>query len=58
MERISSILFQVGVSPDMVKFTLYSYQRKKVLSDINEDATPEMLGITPEDVLKVPTLSF
>ena len=42
----------------MVKFTLYSYLRKKVLSDIDEEATPEMLGITPEDVLKVPTLSF
>merc|ERR1711946_43268 len=54
----NSFCSQVGVSPDMVKFTLYSYQRKKVLSDINEDATPEMLGITPEDVLKVPTLSF
>ena len=52
------LLFQVGVSPHMVKFSLYSYQRKKVLNDIKEDATPEMLGITPDDVLKVATLSF
>ena len=41
-----------------MKFTLYSYQRKKVLSDIDDEATPEMLGITPYDVLKVPTLKF
>ena len=51
-------MFQVGVDRHMVKFSLYSYQRKKVLNDIREDATPEMLGITPEDVLKVATLSF
>ena len=54
----NSFCSQVGVSPNMVKFSLYSYQRKKVLNDIKEDATPEMLGIGPEDVLKVSTLRF
>lgn len=49
---------QVGVPPSMVSFSLYSYQKKKVLNDLKEDATPEMLGITPDDVLKVSALRF
>ena len=49
---------QVGVPVTSVKFSLYSYQRKKVLADIKEDATPESLGIGPEDFLKVGTLRF
>ena len=49
---------QVGVHPSLVKFSLYSYQRKKVLNDLREDATPEILGIGPDDVLKVSSLRF
>ena len=49
---------QVGVHPSHVKFSLYSYQRKKVLNDLREDATPEILGIGPDDVLKVSSLRF
>ena len=49
---------QVGVSPSYVKFSIYSYNRKKVMTDIKEDATPEMLGIGPDDILKVGALYF
>ena len=53
-----SFATQVGVSPNYVNFSIYSYNRKKVMTDIREDATPEMLGIGPEDVLKVGSLHF
>merc|ERR1711925_27584 len=49
---------QVGVPASMVKFSLYSYQRKKVVVDLKDEATPETLGIGPDDVLKVGTLRF
>ena len=54
----NSFCKQVGVPPAAVKFSLYSYHRKKVLNDLREDATPEMLGIGPEDVLKVSAVRF
>ena len=51
---------QVGVSPDMVRFSLYYYWRDTVLTDIPDDDTLEMLGVrvTPEDVLKVDQLRY
>ena len=54
----NSFASQVGVSPNYVTFSIYSYNRKKVMTDIREDATPEMLGIGPDDVLKVGALHF
>merc|ERR1712228_303858 len=54
----SNFCSKVGVPPSMVKFSLYSYTRKKVVHDLQDYATPEMLGIRPEDVLKVSTLKF
>merc|ERR1711915_347768 len=49
---------QVGVPDSMVKFTLYSYHRKKVVADLKDEATPEALGIGPDDVLQVDPLRF
>ena len=49
---------QVGVPTSMVKFSLYSYQRNNIVADLKEDATPEALGMGPDDFLKVGTLRF
>eukprot|EP00092_Neocalanus_flemingeri_P037120 GFUD01040407.1.p1 GENE.GFUD01040407.1~~GFUD01040407.1.p1 ORF type:complete len:179 (+),score=64.07 GFUD01040407.1:44-580(+) len=49
---------KVGVPASMVKFSFYSYQRQKVVVDLKDEATPEALGMGPEDVLKVGTLRF
>ena len=54
----STFATQVGVSPSYVKFSIYSYNRKKVMTNIKEGATPEMLGIRPDDILKVGVFYF
>ena len=49
---------QVGVPISNVKFSLYSYQRKKIVEDLRDEATTESLGIGPDDVLEVGNIRF
>ena len=44
---------QVGVHSSMVKFSLYSYWKNKVIKDLKDDTTHEYLGMGPQDVLIV-----
>ena len=44
---------QTGLSPRDVKLSVYSSMRKTVMNNISDDATPEMLGLGPDDLLAV-----
>merc|ERR1712142_510467 len=49
---------QVGVPLSTVKFSLYSYHRRKKVEDLNDEATSEALGLGPDDVLEVGNIRF
>ena len=48
-----SLIFQTGNSPDQVCFSLYSLKQQRIQHQLEDDDTPEDLGMGPTDYLKV-----
>ena len=49
---------RVGVSLTRVKLSFFSFQSKRIVVDIRDEMTPELLGMGPDDVLRAGPLEF
>ena len=51
-------LFQADLSYRMFSFSLWSFQKKKLLHEVRDDTPLEWLEISPKDVLRVQSASL
>ena len=51
-------LFQADLSYRMLSFSLWSFQKKKLLNEVRDDTPLEWLEISPKDVLRVQSASL